>query len=467
VPGDAETNRRLRDLPGVDRVMAALGSEIPEPVIASAARRAVDTARAVVLRGEPTPSFEDVVASARVLLSEHGVMMLREVINATGVLIHTNLGRIPLGDAQLDAVRTIAGGYSNLEYDIRSGRRGSRYAHARTLIAALTGAESALVVNNNAAAVLLVLSALCAGRDVIISRGELVEIGGEFRIPDVMTASGARLKEVGTTNRTHIADYERAITAETAAIMKVHQSNYRMVGFTAEVPPRELARLARGRGVLLINDLGSGLVVDKDLSSLRSEPLVSNAIADGADVITFSGDKLLGGPQAGIIAGRAEIVSELSNHPLVRALRVDKMTLAALEVTLSAYLRDTLNELPLWAMLTAPESELRERAAALARAVNGTSDAKVEVVPIESVTGGGSAPGMGLPSWGIGILHPERGADEVDAALRTGDPPVIPRIDNDRVMLDMRTVPVADDDRLAEAVIAALRRGDSGGRGDA
>jgi L-seryl-tRNA(Ser) seleniumtransferase len=458
VPGDADTNRRLRALPGVDRVVNALGSEAPAPLVASAARRAVDDARARALRGEAVPDFDDIVASARTILSEPDAALLRSVINATGVLIHTNLGRVPLGDRQLDAVRDIAGGYSDLEYDLRLGGRGSRYAHARALITALTGADSALVVNNNAAAVLLVLSALCAGREVIVSRGELIEIGGEFRMPDVMSASGARLKEVGTTNRTHLADYERAITPDTSAIMKVHPSNYRMVGFTAEVQGRELARLARGRGVLFINDLGSGLVVDSYIPSLRSEPLAANAVSDGADVITFSGDKLLGGPQAGIIAGRPDLITKLSKHPLMRALRVDKMTLAALEATLTAYLNDEAGELPLWRMLAASSDELRARARSIAE-VAIDADAKAEVVPVESVTGGGSAPGTGLPSWGVAISHPERGPDEIDAALRAGSPPVICRIENDIVLLDMRTVAAGDDDALGRAVARALTEG--------
>jgi L-seryl-tRNA(Ser) seleniumtransferase len=458
VPGDDDTNRRLRALPGVDRVVNALGSEAPAPLIASAARRAVDDARARALRGETVPDFDDIVASARTILSEPDAALLRPVINATGVLIHTNLGRVPLGDRQLDAVRAIAGGYSDLEYDLRLGGRGSRYAHARALIMALTGADSALVVNNNAAAVLLVLSALCAGREVIVSRGELIEIGGEFRMPDVMSASGARLKEVGTTNRTHLTDYERAITPDTSAIMKVHPSNYRMVGFTAEVHGRELARLARGRGVLFINDLGSGLVVDNDIPSLRSEPLAANAVADGADVITFSGDKLLGGPQAGIVAGRADLITKLSKHPLMRALRVDKMTLAALEATLTAYLNDEAGELPLWRMLAASSDELRARAQSIAE-VAIDADAKAEVVPVESVTGGGSAPGTGLPSWAVAISHPERGPDEIDSALRAGSPPVICRIENDIVLLDMRTVAAGDDDALGRAVARALTEG--------
>lgn len=440
----------------MDRVIAALKEAGPAPILASAAREAVDEARATLRNGAALPSFDDIVENARRTLSQHDRSLLREVINATGVVIHTNLGRVPLGETSLDAVHRIAGGYSNLEYNLHRGERGSRYTHARTLIGSLTGSESALVVNNNAAAVLLALTALCGGREVIISRGELIEIGGEFRIPDVMNASGALLTEVGTTNRTHLADYERAITPDTAAIMKVHPSNYRMVGFTSEVPARELARLARGRGVLLINDLGSGLAGYEDAAPLRREPVIADAISDGADIVTFSGDKLLGGPQAGIIAGRADLISKLSKHPLVRALRVDKMTLAALEATLTAYLDNVHGDLPLWRMLEATEDELRARASTVAHALNGVAEAKAEVVSTESVTGGGSAPGMGLPSWGVGISLPERGSEELDAALRMGDPPVVSRIVDDLVLLDMRTVPAHDDERLTRAVVAAL-----------
>jgi L-seryl-tRNA(Ser) seleniumtransferase len=448
---------RLRALPGVDRVIERLGAEIPHVVAAEVARTAIDEARARVQAGEDTPGLEEVVDAARGLVERRRRSLLRPVINATGVLIHTNLGRAPLGDEQLAAVEQVARSYSNLEYDLEEGGRGSRYSHARALLATLTGAESALVVNNNAAAVLLALAALCAGREVIISRGELIEIGGEFRIPDVMATSGARLVEVGTTNRTHMGDYERAITQESAAILKVHPSNYRVVGFTASVPARELARLARGRGIMFFHDLGSGLVASpEDAEWARSEPLVDATLADGADVVTFSGDKLLGGPQAGVIVGRANLIDRIARHPLLRAVRPDKMTLAALEATLQIHLRGASSELPLWRMATAPAEELEARARALAETLSQLARVKAEAVPTRAVMGGGSLPGGEIPSWAVAVAHAEKGAEEVERALRVGPTPVIARIEDERVLLDLRTVDPSDDARVKVLVADAL-----------
>jgi len=449
------SDSQLRALPKVDRIAAALADEGPRSIVTDAARRAIDDARRQVVAGGHAPSEADVMDAARRLLAERERSLLRPVINATGVLIHTNLGRVPLGERQLRAVATIAGGYSNLEFDLGAGRRGSRYSHARELLTAVTGGESALVVNNNAAALLLVLSALCREREVIISRGELIEIGGEFRLPDVMATSGARLVEVGTTNRTHVGDYERAIGENTAAILKVHPSNYRVVGFTAEVSARDLARLARGRGVLMLHDLGSGLVGARDEEWMRSEPLVPQTIGDGADLVTFSGDKLLGGPQAGVIVGRAALIKKLASHPLMRALRVDKMTLAALEATLAAYIEGQSHELPLWKMAGAPAEELRSRARLLAEAVS-EGGAKAEAVATEAVTGGGSLPATGVGSWGVAITHPERSSDELQRALRLGSTPVIGRIEDDRLVLDLRTVPPEEDAALARLVLQTL-----------
>ncbi len=463
--GSGDVNERMRALPSVDRVMAAL-SGMSARAAAGAARRAVDDARARVAAGEAAPDLEKVAAAARALLESDRLAGLVPVINATGVLIHTNLGRVPLGREQLDAIVEIAGSYSNLEYDVAAGRRGSRYVHARSAIAELTGAEDALVVNNCAAAVFLVLATLCAGREVLISRGELIEIGGEFRIPDVMAASGARLVEVGTTNRTHLADYERAIGPDTAAILKVHPSNYRVVGFTASVTARDLARLARGRGLTFAHDLGSGLVHDPDLdwaggNGWGSEPLVRSAVRDGADVVTFSGDKLLGGPQAGIVAGRRELVEHLGRSPLLRALRVDKMTLAALEATLRLHLDGRFTEIPLWQMATASPDSLEARARALVDAVEAVlaqneTDAKLEVVATRAVAGGGSLPGAELRSWGIAVTHAERPPQEVAEALRGCPVPVVGRIEDGAVLLDLRTVPVEQDEAVAKALGRAL-----------
>ncbi|MDQ3953100.1 MAG: L-seryl-tRNA(Sec) selenium transferase, partial [Actinomycetota bacterium] len=423
-------------------------------------------ARERVAAGEDAPDAAAVAEAARALLEEDRLRGLVPVINATGVLVHTNLGRVPLGPEQLDAVTEVAAGYSSLEYDLLAGRRGSRYGHARSLIAEVTGAEDALVVNNCAAAVLLVLSTLCRDREVLISRGELIEIGGEFRIPEIMSVSGARLVEIGTTNRTHLADYERAITPETAAILKVHPSNYRVVGFTAAVAARDLARLARGRGLPFVHDLGSGLVHAPELDwdgpeGWRDEPVVAAALVDGADLVTFSGDKLLGGPQAGIVAGRRDLVARLAKSPLLRAVRVDKMTLAALEATLKMHLEGRSGSVPIWAMASTSVEELEGRARGLADAVGEAlkrrgAAAKVEAVSTRALLGGGSLPGAELRSWGLAMRADERSADAVAERLRAATPPVIARIEEDTVVLDLRTVANTDDSVLVEVAVEAL-----------
>jgi len=450
-----DLNARLRSLPSVDRVLSSLEGLAPQVLTSHAARMAVDRARMDIKRGGDAPSLDEVVARARELLDERSQKYLQPVINATGVLIHTNLGRVPLGQRQLDAISEIAGGYSNLEYDLTAGRRGSRYSHASDLVEALTGAEAALVVNNNAAAILLTLAALATDKEVVISRGELIEIGGEFRMPDVMSLSGTRLVEVGTTNRTHLADYERAITANTGALLKVHPSNYRVTGFTAEVPLRELVKLARGRGVPLVFDAGSGYVEVPDAASWAAgEPAIDDALSLGVDIITFSGDKLLGGPQAGIIAGRSDLLQRISKHPLVRALRVDKMTLAGLEATLRAHLERRVEDLPLWSLALTSADELQSRAEAVAERVS--SDVlKVEAIPTVSVAGGGSLPGEELGSWGVALAHAEKSVDEMQSLLRSSSPPVIGRIEDERLVLDLRSVFPEDVDKLI-AIVKAL-----------
>ena len=428
-------------------------------MIAEAARKAIDQARARIRSGEDSPPLDEIVNAAKELLSEHNRTLLQPVINATGVLIHTNLGRVPLGPQQLEAVTKIASGYSTLELDLDTGRRGSRYTHAGRLLAQATGAEAGLVVNNNAAAVLLLLAGLCAGKEVIISRGELVEIGGEFRIPEVMSISGAELVEVGTTNRTHLADYEKAITDRTAAILKVHPSNYRVVGFTASVTAAELGRLARGRKVYLLHDLGSGLLrSDTDGGWMENEPRVGDALRDGADVVTFSGDKLLGGPQAGLIVGRAQLIKKLAEHALVRALRVDKMTLAALQATLTLYLEGRSDNVPLWSMVNSPLDRLEKRATAIATSVGASNEAtgiKAAAVRTKAVAGGGSTPGAEFDSWGVGLSRSGMSASAIEGALRAGRPPVIARIEKDQTLLDLRTVPEAIDETLVKLVLVA------------
>ena len=452
---DDSTNERLRSLPGVDRVLDALKDESPAAVLTGTIRTVLDSVRKRVLDGKPAPSFEEIVAAVRADLSEDGRRRLQPVINATGVLIHTNLGRAPIGDEQLAAGAVVARGYSNLEYDLVDGHRGSRYSHVRSGLAALTGAESALVVNNNAAAVLLVLSALCRDREVIISRGELIEIGGEFRIPDVMALSGARLVEVGTTNRTHLSDYEKAITQNTAAILKVHPSNYRVVGFTASVPSRDLARLARGRGVCFFHDVGSGLIeAPEDATWAAAEPEVRTCLREGADLVTFSGDKLLGGPQAGVIVGRADLVTRLERHPLLRALRVDKLGLAALDATVGTYLSGRQSDLPLWQLALTPATELERRAGELVRKLEAAG-IKVDAIPTSALVGGGSVPGTDLPSWAVVVVHEAMGADELHRALRHGSPAVVGRVEDDRLLLDLRSVPAELDKDLERAIVTA------------
>jgi L-seryl-tRNA(Ser) seleniumtransferase len=456
--GDGQ-DERFRNLPSIDRVVGALSLNEPAAVVAAAARRAVDLARDAIRSGADAPTLDEVLEQTRGILHGRKQRRLTRVINATGVLLHTNLGRAPLGPEQLDAVRNIASGYSNLEFDLTTGRRGSRYHHAADLIAEATGAEAALVVNNNAAGVLLSLATLCKGREVVISRGELVEIGGEFRIPQVMSAAGVKLVEVGTTNRTHLADYERAITADTAAIFKVHPSNYRVVGFASSVAAADLSRLARGREVLFLHDIGSGLLRAPDGTPWTAEePTVETSLAEGADLVMFSGDKLLGGPQAGIIVGRESLIASLSKNPLLRALRVDKMTLAALEATLVAYSKDGPAALPLWRMALADPEDLERRATELAERIQGRASdgVKVEATASEAVAGGGSSPGGAIPSWAVAVEHPERSAAELERTLRDSAPPVIARVSDDRLLLDLRTVDPADDALLFEACVAAL-----------
>ena len=384
---------------------------------------------------------------------------LRRVINATGVVIHTNLGRAPLAGAARRAVLEAAG-YTALEIDMESGGRGSRHDHCVDLLRELTGAESALVVNNNAAAVVLAVNTLASGREVVVSRGELVEIGGSFRVPEIIERSGATLREVGSTNRTHPADYETAIGPRTGAILRVHRSNFRVEGFTAEVATDDLARIAGAAGVPLVNDAGSGLVVDLAPFGIHGEPTVGQALEEGADLVTMSGDKLLGGPQAGIILGGAALVDRLRANPLSRALRPDKLTLAALAATLDLY-RDpeqAFEAIPVLEMLTASAEDLRPQAEALAAAlVRGGA----EVVLAEGVSavGGGALPGVELATTVVVVSPGVEGADAAARRLRLGDPPVVARVRENRLVLDPRTVRPEDGDLLVEAVVAAVLPG--------
>jgi L-seryl-tRNA(Ser) seleniumtransferase len=384
-------------------------------------------------------------AAVAARLREAVAPRLRRVINATGVILHTNLGRAPLSQAAVDALR-VAAGYSNLELDLETGKRGERAALVGGLLTALFGSEAALVVNNNAAAVLLALTALCKGKEVVVSRGQLVEIGGSFRMPDVMRLSGARMVEVGTTNRTRAADYDDAITERTAALLRVHTSNFRVTGFTESAPLAELAAIAGKRGVLLIDDLGSGAT-----EAIADEPTVAESV-ESCDVVTFSGDKLLGGPQAGIVLGRADIIKKISRHPLARALRIDKLTLAALEATLRQKLTGHGDDIPVDRMLHAPVEHVRRRAAMWTVKLEERG-VKAKLVEATSAVGGGSLPEHAIPTILIAIEGP---ASRIATALRRGEPPVIARIEKDACCIDPRTVLRGEDETLIDAIEVAL-----------
>jgi L-seryl-tRNA(Ser) seleniumtransferase len=423
---------RLRDLPSVDELARA----VDDPLAVEVARSVLARAREEIKAGfEPG----DLAERLAVELAESRRPALRRVLNATGVVLHTNLGRSPLAEAALERVREVGRGYSNLEYDVTAGARGSRQDHVAGLLRRLTGAEAALVVNNNAAAVLLALAALAEGREVVVSRGELIEIGDGFRIPDVLARSGARLVEVGTTNRTRAGDYEAAIGSETALLLRVHQSNFRIVGFTELPSAGELVGIARRHGLPLVDDLGSGVLVE-----LPDEPSARASLDAGADLVSFSGDKLLGGPQAGIVVGRADLVEQLRRHPLQRALRADKLTIAALEGTLGLYLEPerALREVPVLRMLDEPPERARARAERLAELVDGSVEATAGRV------GGGALPLAELPSFACAV------EERLSAALRSADPPVIGIVRDGRLLLDCRTLTDAEVDEVATAVLS-------------
>jgi L-seryl-tRNA(Ser) seleniumtransferase len=429
---------RLRDLPSVDE----LARMSDDPLATEAARNVLACAREEIRAGadpgDLTERLADEVEASR-------AARLRRALNATGVIVHTNLGRAQLAEAALERVREVGKGYSNLEYDLSAGTRGSRQDHVAGILRRLTGAEAALVVNNNAAAVLLALAALAEGRDVLVSRGELIEIGDGFRIPDVLARSGARLVEVGTTNRTRAADYEQAIGPETAVLLRVHQSNFRLVGFTELPSVADLAKVARRHELPLIDDLGSGALTPSNSLLLSEEPSVRESLDAGADLVCFSGDKLLGGPQAGIVVGRAELVERLRRHPLQRAVRADKLTLAALEGTLVLYLdpEKAFAEIPVLRMSAEPAEAVQARAERLAGAVGG------EVEETVARIGGGALPLAAVPSFACAIDA------ELAAPLRNGDPPVIGIVRDGRLLLDCRTLSDAEAEEVAAAVETA------------
>ncbi|MFN2589288.1 MAG: L-seryl-tRNA(Sec) selenium transferase [Actinomycetota bacterium] len=443
-----------RSVPSVDALLRTAparraAAKFGRPLVKRALQQALDDVRADAARGRAIPPDPVILARAfgRAARASYGIS---EVVNATGVILHTGLGRAPLPPAAARAAARAAAAYSDLEIDRETGRRGKRTSRAESLLVALTGAEDALVVNNNAAALLLALAGLAPRREVLVSRGELIEIGGEFRLPDIMAASGARLIEVGTTNRTHANDYVRAIGPKTGLVLKVHPSNYRLSGFTTAVPVTKLGEIARRAGVPLLYDVGSGLL-DRFGEVPPDEPAVGEALTQGADLVAFSGDKLLGGPQAGMLVGGADLIDRLRRHPLARALRVDKMTVAALESVLRLYATGRRREIPVWILRTASQGALLRRARAMAMVFPGASVRESTAVP-----GGGSMPGHGVPSaeMVLNVAAPE----SVAARLRLGRPPVFCRVDDGALVFDLRTVPREDDDRLVRAIRYALEQ---------
>jgi L-seryl-tRNA(Ser) seleniumtransferase len=445
------TNILLKALPKVDDCLADLRQQpelaAPAGVLKRVVQEVIAQEREKILRQDPACrlcSVEEWRARFHLALQVKMRPNFRRVINGTGVVIHTNLGRSVLSPETTNSLALAGGYYSNLEFNLDSGKRGSRYSLVEDILCELTGAEAALVVNNNAAAVFLSLATLAEGREVIVSRGQLVEIGGSFRIPDIMARSGARLVEVGATNRTHLYDYERAITAETALLLRVHTSNFRMIGFTSAVAPEELVALARDRGLTTMEDLGSGCLVDLSPYGFPKEPTVQEVVGAGIDVVTFSGDKLLGGPQAGIIVGRAEAVARIKKNPLNRALRIDKFTLAGLESVLRQYYDPdlALATVPTLAMLTVPPAVLKKRALRLARQLRRrvAEGCRFTVVPTQSRVGGGALPEHGIASWAVVLAPQQRKLTALERGLRQLAVPIIGRIENEAFLLDVRTI---------------------------
>ena len=453
-----DMNELLRALPAVEDLAARL-AELPRGVAVSAARAAIAARRDELRAGatpEPAAGVEALVADARARAEAAERSSLRPVLNATGVIVHTNLGRAPLAAAAVDAVAGVAGGYSNLEYDLESGRRGSRQDHAEGLLRELTGARAAIVVNNCAAAALLASAALAAGREVVVSRGQLIEIGGSFRVPDVVGQSGARLREVGTTNRTRLSDYERALGPDTGAILRAHPSNFRTVGFVEDVEVEALCELARSAGLPVIDDIGSGALAER-VPELADEPPVRRSVAAGASVVCFSGDKLLGGPQAGLMVGAPEAIERCRRHPLARALRIDKLSLAALEATLRLY-RDparALRDVPVLAMLGASEDALSGRAEAIRGALS-RAGIEARVIRASAKVGGGALPLLELEGPVCAVEPGGIGVDRLTMRLRAGDRPLVARAREGRLLLDPRTLDDDGANAAARAVIAAL-----------
>jgi L-seryl-tRNA(Ser) seleniumtransferase len=461
-----DLREKLRKIPAVDQLLIRpeveqLLTEFPRSIVVEKARAVVEGARQGILAGLSQAKTELLEMSAltqllRTEVLEAGKPHLRRVINATGVVLHTNLGRAVLSQSAMQAVQQVAGGYSNLELDLTTGERGSRYHHVEELLKRLTGAEAALVVNNNAAAVLLALGTVAAGREVVVSRGQLVEIGGAFRIPEVMTQSGCVLKEVGSTNKTHLRDYRQAVNEQTGMLLKVHTSNYRVVGFTQEVDLVELVELGQELNVPVMEDIGSGFLVDLQKYGIGDEPTVQASVTAGADIVTFSGDKLLGGTQAGIIVGKAQHIQAMKKHPFTRAVRIDKLSLAALEATLREYLDETqaMVNIPTLRMLTITIEELDTQARELADQIKALVQAKVlvEVAEDYSQVGGGAMPLTKLPTRVVKIKPSASSVQEWARLLRQSEPAIITRIQDDRLMLDPRTMTALERKQVATAL---------------
>jgi L-seryl-tRNA(Ser) seleniumtransferase len=449
----------LRKLPKIDDLLRSsaleqLREEYPEQTIADGARQVIADLRAGIVNGSvDTLPDEDVLLdriTKRIRAAARPSM--HTVINGTGIVLHTNLGRACMSEKAAHAAYDAACRYSTLEYNVATGSRGLRYSHVESLICRLTGAESALVVNNNAAAVLLVLSAMTTGGQVPVSRGELVEIGGSFRVPEIMEACGAQLKEVGTTNKTHLFDYERAITPDTKALMKVHTSNYRIVGFTEKPSLSEMVELGHRYNLPVIEDLGSGCLVNLEQFGLHDEPTVQESIKAGVDVVTFSGDKLLGGPQAGIIVGKKQYLDMMKRHPLTRAMRVDKMTLAALEATLRSYADGIWNDIPTMAMLAASAVELKEKAGVLLEQLR-QAEVSAHLVAVEGQVGGGSVPTQTIASWAVAL---DGDVESLEKKLRLGENTIVGRIHDGKYLLDVRTIWVEDFPLIVRALKEAM-----------
>ncbi len=465
-----EKNLLLRRLPKMDGLLEKALADArfagrPRGAVADGLRGCLQEARDNILAGKGAALEEEtILARTLALLQGQDTLSQRPVINATGVLLHTNLGRSLLAPEAVAAAGVVGGGYSTLEFNCQNGKRGNRYLHVEGLLQELLGVEAALVVNNNAAAVLLALTTLAKGREVVVSRGELVEIGGAFRVPEVMEQSGCLLREVGATNKTHLFDYARAIGENTAALLKVHTSNYRIVGFTAEVTVAELAALGRERGLPLLYDLGSGALLPLSPYGIQNEPTVQEGLAAGADVLCFSGDKLLGGPQAGIIVGKARYIEEMKAHPLLRALRVDKMTLAALEATLRLYRlpEEAVARIPLYRMLAQPIEDLQARAGQLLSLLAEIPGLQAEVVESEAQIGAGSVPNETIPSRAVRLRFESLTPEAFCHRLLQRAEPVAARIHKDAVLLDLCTVPEEALERLAKAVTACAAEGKEG-----